>query len=424
MTRRRTLLLALVATLVATGAYAGDFEYSPRHLALADTGNAIFNPAILPPVLENIAGACDSNQFYIGGSTRQLVLAGVGSDSDADYNFLEIDSGSYIQGVFPVGEDKDDDWTDRAGLVFQPGLQAQYLRVKTNREDSNLELADSLLAVSPTIRFGAAYGFHEIFAMGIGFTMIPSTIFNSALTGTQDTPDGTTNKDIEDKFTMAGSFMILPEVGFLFRTPERMQFGLTYEMGYAAKAKREIEHSQVPGDIDYETEVAYIKPHNIGLGWAYEIPQEDNFYVSVDFDVYFRQKFEGDTWVMRGRESYTQNDEDEDGNAIEEETVDPNEDQLGEEFYASTNGRYVFSSAVEKAWETVGIRGGLGYSAETGLDRDRPASTFFMTVGPTLYFDETIFMSAGGRLDLGFARAETTYAAVGGGASLSLGGTF
>ncbi|MCL4235505.1 MAG: hypothetical protein KJ042_13410, partial [Deltaproteobacteria bacterium] len=80
MTRRRTLLLTLIALLCATGAHAGDFEYSPRHLALADTGNAIFNPAILPPVLENIAAACDSNQFYVGGSTRQLVLAGVGSD--------------------------------------------------------------------------------------------------------------------------------------------------------------------------------------------------------------------------------------------------------------------------------------------------------------------------------------------------------
>lgn len=46
MTKRRTLLLMLIALLCATGAHAGDFEYSPRHLALAGTGNAIFNPAI------------------------------------------------------------------------------------------------------------------------------------------------------------------------------------------------------------------------------------------------------------------------------------------------------------------------------------------------------------------------------------------
>lgn len=416
-------VLGISAALAAT-AMAGDFEFGPRYMGLADTGNAAFNPAVLPPVLENIACAVDSNQFYVGGSSRQSVLAGVGAESGADYNFLSVGGGGYIQGVFPVGEDNEDDWTDRAGLVFMPGMQAQYMRVKINQEDSNLELADSKLAVSPTIRFGAAYGFHEIFAAGIGFTMLPTTVHNEALTGFQDSPDGTTNKDIEDKFTMAGSFLIQPEVGFLFRTPEGMQFGLTYEMGYTAKTKREIEHSQVPDDIDYDTEVATVKPHNIGLGWAYQIPHEDYFYVLVDFDVYFRQKYEGETYRLRGRDFYVTNDEDADGNAIEEETIDPNVDEEGEQFYASANNRFVFSTAVEKNWETVGIRGGLGYSAENGLDRDRPISTFYTSVGPTLMFDEAIFMSAAGRMDVGFARAETTYAVVGGGVALSLGGTF
>ena len=45
-----------------------------------------------------------------------------------------------------------------------------------------------------------------------------------------------------------------------------------------------------------------------GVGWAYEIPKVDRFFVAMDVDVYFRDTFEGDTIDPRsGRDYYVYN---------------------------------------------------------------------------------------------------------------------
>ncbi len=417
------VLFALV--LWVSAAAAGDFEYSPRFTGMADTGNAIFNPPNHPPVYENIACAVDSNKFYIGGESRALTLYGFGTENDVDYNALEVKSGGYIKSAFPLGEDDEDDWTGRVGLIFVPGVQTELLRVRINDSDTDLDLTDLRVVSSPTIRLGASYGFHEVFAAGLGFTITPTTIFTNDFQGTQDTPDGRDNTEFQDSWTIMGPFAITPEVGFLWRTNDGMQFGLTYEMGYFDKAKREVQHTTSEGDIDYDTRTAVIKPHNIGLGWAYRIPNIDDFFVAMDFDAYFSQSYKGDTYDVRsGQDYYTRPSVPSKYDPDPDKALDPNREKIGRKYYASTNARYIFSTSIEKAWETVGLRGGLGYSAETGLTRDRPTSTFFTTVGPTLFFDEAVFMSFAGRFDIGFSRAETTYLMVGSGVSASLGGTF
>jgi hypothetical protein len=435
MKTRFLFVALLLAAVMASTVWASDFEYSPRFMALADTGNAIFNPTYFAPVFENIAAACESNKFYVGGESRVIALYGIGSDSKRDYNFLNTSGGGYVKSAFPLGEDNEEDWTGRAGLIFQPGVQATFLRKRITETDSNLELTDSRLAASPTIRFGAAYGFHQIFAAGLGFTMYPTTIFYNNFKGTQDLPDGSSNEKFEDTWTITGPFMITPEVGFLFRTEDGMQFGLTYEMGYHQHNKQSIKHKTADGDLHYDTEAAVVKPNNLGLGWAYKVPDVDNFFVAVDFDVYFADSYKGKTYDVRDPDrdyfvrSNVKSKEDPDAG---QGALDPNgyEDTfgnvhtIGDRYYASSPARYIFSASVEKNWEIVGLRGGMGYSAESGLDADRPTSTFYSTVGPTLFFDETIFMNAAGRLDLGFTRAETSYFVFGGGLAISLGGTF
>ncbi|MCZ7586135.1 MAG: hypothetical protein M5R36_23995 [Deltaproteobacteria bacterium] len=424
---RRALFIAVLVLGCAAAAQAGDFEHSPRFLGLADTGNAAFNPTNMPPVFENIATAADPSKFYIGGESRSVNYFGFGSEDDVDYNMLLVRGGASIKSFYPFGEDDDDDWTGRFGLLVAPGVAADVLRVRINDDDTELELTDLRVVTSPAIRMGLAYGFHEAFAAGLGFTMYPSAAHANQFEGTQNTPDGSDNADFQDNWVISGPFAFTPEVGFLWRTNTGMQFGLAYEMGYFAKRETSVEHQTKDGDFDYDTEVAVVKPHNLGLGWAYKIDDIDDFYVSADLDLYFRQTYEGDTYdVRRGRDYYVRSavPVKDDPTTWSNEPLDPNRHKIGEKFYASTNNRYILSAAVEKAFETVSLRGGMGYQVENGLDRDRPLSSFFTTVGPTLLFDEAIYMAAAGRFDIGFAGGETTYLVLGTGGSLMLGGTF
>ncbi|MBZ0271569.1 hypothetical protein K8I61_06010 [bacterium] len=425
----KSIVLACIALLMfGTFAFAGDFETSPRFLSLADTGNAIFNPNYQMPVFENIAAAVDRTQYYVGGESRTNALFGVGSENDVDYSMLDAHAMAGVKASFPLNQVKDEnDWFQRVAIVFQPGVDVELLRTRIDDPDTALELTDARVKGGPAIKLGAAYGFHKIFAAGLGFTMYPTSVQYNNFTGTQDTPNGNDNVEFQDNWTAAAPFAITPEVGFLWRTPDRMQFGLTYDMGYFAKSQRDIEHKTADGNIDYETETVVFKPHHFGLGWAYEIPQVEKFYVAADIDVYFSQSYEGDTYdPRRGQTFYSRNTSPskDDPTAGKDDPRDPNRDNLGNKFYASVASGYVVSASVEKTWQQIALAGGMGYAFEQGLDKDRPASTFFMTAGPRLFFDDTIFLAWGGRFDIGFASAETTYLLTGGGTSMSLGGTF
>ncbi|MCB1154551.1 hypothetical protein KDL45_12935 [bacterium] len=421
-------LLALMLPLtLAVGASANDFEHSARFLGLADTGNAVYNTPYNEPVFENIAALAESPKYFIGGDARSIITSGYGAETNTDYTLLGVTSGGSVKSASRLNkEDDPKSWANRVALLVQPGFEADYQRITTNEDTTALELVDTRLEVSPVFRLGVAYGFHDIFSMGLGLTFTPTTLFRNSITGTQDTPSGNENKDVEESWFINGPIVVQPEIGFLFRTNNGHQFGLNYEVGMKATTKTDVTHTQPEDDIDYETEAAVIKPHNIGVGWAYEIPKVDRFFVAMDVDVYFRDTFEGDTIDPRsGRDYYVYNSEaTKDEPEPFEGPYDPNETGFGEKFYASTNNRFVVSAAVEKAWETIAVRGGMGYSHENGLDRDRPKSVFYMTAGPSVYFDDVIFLAAGGRFEIGFQRAETTYGLAGGGASITMGGSF
>ena len=386
MRRTRIILAAVVVfTLLASTALAGqDWEFSSRHQALADTGNAVFNLRGLSPTLENIACLVGSPNFNILFEGNTNTVNTITSDNDDDYYMRYISGSMGLKTTYPTLQRDDDfDFAERLAFAFVPGMYAQNLLNQISYTDEDTETTENITRIQTFQRFGVAYGINEYVAIGVGFTLVPPTIITVSHEG-----DDQRGLDTKDNYTMWAPLMFSPELGVLVRPVEFIQLGLAYENGDLKSRRSEISHEYADGDRDVTTEAIAARSPNLGFGFGILVPDIENFMVGFDFDVQWR----------RGEAS-----------------------DYG---YYADNQAIEWSVSVEKMWEIASIKGGLGYVDEVGTRRYNPYDAFFMAFGTDLYFDEHVMMGLSFRAETGYMLSDPGGPAFGGGLAWTFGGTF
>ena len=404
-----SLVVVLALSFVGTAFAGPDWEFSARHLALADTGNAVFNFPGLSPSLENIAclvGNPDYNILMEGRASGHLAYA---SRDKIDFEYRGLEAMAGLKTTYPTLQtDDEEEFAERLSIAFIPGVRVRYDYTRKNYtedDDQTLgapsikaddEVEDS--AWQPTLfqRFGMAYGINEYVAVGVGFTLMPLNIKRFAQAGVvaedwerpKNSPFYGSDGDLQDEYTIIGPVLFSPEIGVLTRPVEFIQLGLAFEMGDMKSRKSDVEHNYTTGKKDTTTEYFVARSPSLGLGFAIDIPDIDYFTVAFDYD---------QEWRRGGASDYG---------------------------YGADNQKQEFSVSVEKKWEMSSIKGGLGYADEVGTKRYMPYDRFLVSTGTDIWFDEHIMMGLSMRAELGYLEADPGGFAFGGGAGWTLGGTF
>ena len=381
--------------LMAATAFAGpDWEFSSRHHALAETGNAVFNLKGLSPTLENIAcliGAPEFNILYEGTLNTVNTIT---SEDDVDYYYRSISAKTGMKTTYATLQRYDeDDFAERLSFAFIPGVygNSNYKQLNFNKDMEDLgakdgdEIGETQNYIQTFQRFGVAYGINEYVAVGVGFTLIPPTIIYVTHNGELGFLDP---KDQQDDYTTFSPLMFSPELGVLVRPVEFIQLGVAYENGDLKSRRSKVTHTKAESDEDITTEAIVARSPSLGIGFGVLIPDIEKFMVCTDIDVEFRR-----------------------GHATD----------YG---YYADNQKLQWSVSVEKMWETSSIKGGLGYSDEVGTRKFMPYDAFFFTFGSDLYFDEHTKMGLSFRGETGYLEADPSGLAFGGGLAWTLGGSF
>lgn len=402
-----TFLTCIFILAAGSAAFAGmDWEFSARHQALANTGNAIFNIKGLSPSLENIAclvGSPQYNILYEGSASSANMIT---NDDDFDYYNRSISGMTGLKTTYPtINRDDEDDFDERLSIAFIPGLMTTNFYGKrdfTGNSDhddyeANDEETHSETYITLFQRIGLAYSPHEMVGIGIGFTLMPTTIIRVTNSGQID------GDDIQNDYTTYAPFMFSPELGILVRPVEFIQLGLSFEAGDLKSRRSDVTHTypdlgsnpdpededKPSGKVDETTDAIYARSPNLGFGFACMIPDMDYFMVGFDFDIDFR----------RGKAT-----------------------PYG---HFADNQKAEWSVSLEKMFEMSSIKGGFGYADEVGTDRYHPYDRFFSTFGTDLYFDEHIMMGVAFKAELGYMASDPEGGlAFGGGFGWSFGGSF
>lgn len=393
--KRILILLAamILLTIIASSAFAGpDWEFSARHLALAGTGNAIFNLKGLSPSLENIACLVGSPQYNILYEGSATTVNMINSEDDVDYYHRIIQGSTGLKTTYPtIQVDDEDSFAERLSIGFIPGMYAKSYYRSMDYTDSDDEEFYTLTHVQFFQRLGLAYGINDIVAVGVGFTLVPPTIIRSSLTGQKTVIDGRNERteDPQETFTTYTPMLFSPELGVLVRPVEFIQLGLAMEAGDLKSRRSDVTHSFADGDEDITTDAIYARGPSLGFGFAIMIPDVEKFMVGFDLDTEWR----------RGEAS-----------------------NYG---YFADNQKIEWSVSVEKMFEVSSIKGGLGYADEVGTERYNPYDRFFVSFGTDLYFDEHIMMGLAFRGETGYLSAVPKGGlGFGGGFAWTFGGSF
>lgn len=405
MKRLRFFLVAVVVTLIFNApAFAGpEWEFSSRFRALAETGNAAFNPRGLSPMLENIACLAAAPQYNVLLEGNGSVSYSYSNDTDEfendiDYHKLFASSSSGLKVTLPFLQTSDeDDFTERLGIHLMPGLHATYNYFKDTYSSDEWERNASDTRAQFFLRIGAAYGINKYLAMGLGLNFImPTLIYHNQsgevpiwdITTISDDED-TTNYDTKDNYFTYSPFMFSPEIGFLIRPIEFLQIGITYENGDLQARRPVVTHTKAEKDENYRTDAISARSPSFGLGLAAMIPDIHMLMVSTDLDVEWRR-----------------------GNSTD----------YG---YYADNQKIQWSFGVEKMWEIASIKGGLGYADEAGSKRYLPYDRFFLSFGTDIFLDEHVMMGIAFNGDIGYRKSQPKSGlAFGGGGAYTFGGTF
>jgi hypothetical protein len=396
--------MGLVFAMSSSALAGPDWEFSARHNALAETGNAIFNLNGLSPSLENLACLVGTSRYNIlqEGTTNTVNM--FSSKDDIDYYTRQINARTGLKTIYPAMRGYDDyDYSDRLVIAFVPGISVSNLSQKVTyngqeyADDQFYGNSDEETTTTTRAqffqRFGIAYGINEYVALGFGFTLIPPTIISVSKFGEVTKPDPETGDtsvtDPKDNYTTYSPFMFSPEIGIIARPIEILQLGLTFEAGDLKSRSADVTHKTATGDTDEKTQSTSVRSPNLGFGWAVMIPDIEKFMVAFDFDMQWRR-----------------------GDASE----------YG--FYAE-NQEAQFTVSIEKAFEMSSIKGGFGYTDAVGTDRYMPYDRFFFAFGTDLYFDEHIMMGLSFRGETGYlSTIPQGGPAFGGGLAWSFGGSF
>jgi hypothetical protein len=408
-----TMLLAVGMVLVlAVTAWAGpDWEYSARHHALAETGNAVFNVKGMSSTLENIACLVGSPEYTILFEGIGNNYNGITSQDDADYNYRNITGKLGLKTTYvPMGRKDTGDFAGRLAISFQPGLYAEnyYLKKTYTEAQDDLvakddEYGEAMTLLQSFYRLGGAYGINKYVAVGLGFTLIPVNLVTIQHDGE------ILGNDPQDDWTILSTLMFSPELGVLVRPVPYIQLGVSSEMGDLKSRKAEVSHKTSYGDFDVENAVITARSPSLGLGFAIDIPNIEKFFVATDVDIEFRRGSTVDT-----NEALAPVEGGGDLEVVRQKNTIANAD----------NQLFQWSSSIEKAWKVASIKGGIGYADEVGTKHFQPYDRFFMTFGSDLYFDEHVMMGFSLRSELGYLEADPSTLAFGGGFAWTFGGSF
>ena len=275
---KRLVCLASMVCLVTLALPVFAWAQSARHMAMASTGIAAFNPAGYAPVLENVATATTApnysvlweNQFAMLLSAADAYgLSDTGGGEEWSKSKLDdLDTAALSAATFlvPLTQKGESEMGGRVALFGYLGYLSAIEYSEQDYEDVDRKTKVLHQVGGPVLRLGVAYAFTDVVSLG-------AAVNYQHLSRQSEFEDN--NNDADQKTIMEPElegFKIEDyEFGLLFRPVGGFQIGTRFNFGDHAYVEDDSVTVKVNGDKVGEATygTVYSVPAGVGLGFGY-----------------------------------------------------------------------------------------------------------------------------------------------------------
>ena len=281
---KRSVFLALAVCLVTLAFPVCTWAQSARHVAMANTGIAAFNPGGYAPILENVATATTAPNYSVLWESHLAMLL---SKTDA-YEYSETDGGDSSSGgeewsksklnvlgsaalsaatfLVPLTQKGQNEMGGRVALFGYLGYLSEIEYSEQDFEDVDRKTTVLHQAGGPALRFGVAYGFTDMVSLG-------GAVNYQHLGRQSEFEDDNNDADQKTKMEpeLEGFKIEDYEIGLLFQPVAEFQIGTRFNFGDHAYVEGDSVTVKVNGDNVGEAaySAVYSVPAGFGLGFAY-----------------------------------------------------------------------------------------------------------------------------------------------------------
>jgi len=265
-----TVLILTVALTWCAAAQAAD-DRDARSMGLAGAGNAQMNYIEEAPLLENVAGAVqtDGSGGAAGASVGYIKV----SDADDEFSDQTLAASPNAKYLLLVRDFTKE--TDRYGgrLVIGISFDYEFDYQTSERKAGDLDTEFTTVSHYPRVRPLVAYGIIDQLALGVGVDLAK----NYSTVTIDDQDEGEYDYELDYDFTYS------PTVGLLVTPHPRVQIGAKFDLGYLSEQEVTIEAGDQERDMTFYASV----PRVLGGGVCVDFPA---FYMTawaLDVDYVF-----------------------------------------------------------------------------------------------------------------------------------------